>query len=579
MLNLSDWRDIQQRDDVLQPLLPSATPHEQWPPNYARIYAWRCNELEALRDDPERLALARVYYATRPAEFIMHWMDTYNPRKTSAKWVPFVFFKRQYEFVTFLHECANDGENALVEKCRDVGLTWLCCAYSVWRWLFVRNDAIGWGSRKQELVDRLGDLDSIFEKMRKLVDRLPDVWLPSAFDPRSHATFMKLINPENGSVISGEAGDNIGRGGRKSMFMKDESAHYERPERIEAALGDNTNVQVDISSVNGIGNVFHRRREAGIDWVPGRKIDAGMVRVFVFDWRDHPEKTQEWYDLRKARYEREGMAHIFAQEVDRNYSAAVSNAIIPYEWLVDCVDAHLRIPYLLRRPQDIPNTWAAGLDVADEGLDRNSLGVRQWIIWRRSLEWGERDPGMTARRAIEGVRGLGRVRIQYDAIGVGAGVKTEYNRLSTERDEHGRLFLNPSEIAFIPWNAGASVQWPYERLIPEDDNSVTNEAMFANLKAQAWWSMRTRVYKTCQAVRNGARYAEDELISFDSANPLLHQLLKELSQATKKSNGALKMIVNKAPDGTKSPNLADAGVMMYFPIPEETGPIIGHYGG
>jgi hypothetical protein len=60
------------------------------------------------------------------------------------------------------------------------------------------------------------------------------------------------------STATGEAGDNIGRGGRTLGYFKDESAHYEHRDLIEAALGDNTNVQIDISSVNGLGNVFHR---------------------------------------------------------------------------------------------------------------------------------------------------------------------------------------------------------------------------------------------------------------------------------------------------------------------------------
>lgn len=571
-LNLLNWRDNRHNAHCVA-WMPRALTHEQWPPNYQSVYAFRMSMLTTLTGDNVRLSQARAYYATRPAEFIMHWMDTYNPRKSGVKWMPFVLFKRQNEFITFLHECTQQSANALVEKCRDVGLTWLCCAYSVWRWIFTDNDAIGWGSRKQELVDRIGDLDSIFEKMRKLIERLPPIWQPVGFAPSKHATFMKLINPENGAVISGEAGDNIGRGGRKGCYFKDEAAHYERPERVEAALGDNTNVQIDISSVNGIGNVFHRRREAGIDWTPGRVIEGGFTRVFVFDWRDHPEKSQVWYDQRKARYDREGMTHIFAQEVDRNYSAAISNAIIPHEWLVECIDAHLRIPYLRRRLDQIPNTWRAGLDVADEGLDRNALATGQWIIWRTCHEWGERDPGMTARRAVEAVRGHPGIRVQYDAIGVGAGVKTEYNRLVDER------LLIPSQLAFVPWNAGASVQWPYARIIPDDENSLTNADFFGNLKAQAWWSLRTRVYKTFQAIKHNIVYQEDELISFDSKMPLLHQLLKELSQARRKSNGALKTIVDKAPDGTKSPNLADAGVMMFFPIEESSGPIVGNYGG
>lgn len=562
-------------DALVKPWKPHALSHDQWPPDYRAVYAWRIETLQRLRDDPELLADAKAYYS-RPAhtaEFIMHWMDTYNPRKTGSKWMPFVLFDRQNLFAQFVMSLLADKENGLVEKCRDVGATWEACAISVTLWLFTRDIAIGWGSRKQELVDKLGDPDSIFEKMRLLIKRLPDVFMPDGFKTREHATFMKLINPENGSTITGESGDNIGRGGRKTIYWKDESAHYERPEKIEAALGDNTDVQIDISSVNGLGNVFHRRREAGVDWQPGAPIPAGMVRVFVFDWRDHPEKTQEWYDQRKAKADREGMQHVFAQEVDRNYSAAVQNTIIPYEWLTACIDAHLKVPYLRVPP---PNVWMAGLDVADEGLDRNAQALRQWIILRSIEEWGERDPGATARRSIAMVRHIRGIKVQYDSIGVGSNVKSEYNRLMDGGE------LRPGEVIYVAWNAGGKVVNPYDRIIPDDDDSLTNRDFFANFKAQAWWSFRSRCYKTFMAVTQGAIYPADDLVSFDSeglgAN--LHPLLKELAQPVTKPSAGLKTMVDKAPSGTKSPNKADATIMAYFPAPDDAGyAIIGGYSG
>jgi hypothetical protein len=69
-----------------------------------------------------------------------------------------------------------------------------------------------------------------------------------------HKLYVHHTNPAFSA--GGEAGDNIGRGGRTLVYFKDESAHYEHPDLIEAALGDNTNVQIDISSVNGLGNVL-----------------------------------------------------------------------------------------------------------------------------------------------------------------------------------------------------------------------------------------------------------------------------------------------------------------------------------
>lgn len=554
----------------LEPKRPRVCTREQWPPDYASIYAWRMQTLAKLRADPALQAEAKAYYSTRPAQFIMDWCDTFNPRKQHGKWMPFVLFERQLDFIGFLEQLRHDAENGLVEKCRDIGATWLACAYSVWCMLFIPHDSTGWGSRKEELVDKLGDADSIFEKIRLLMRRIPDVFKPDDMKQ----SFMKFLNNENGASITGESGDNIGRGGRKSRYFKDESAHYERPELIEASLGDNTDVQIDISSVNGLGNVFHRRREAGVVWEPGATIEPGIVRVFIFDWRDHPEKTQEWYDRRKARAEREGMQHIFAQEVDRNYSAAVQNTIINAEWIEAAIDAHFHIPALQVPPSA---DWMAGLDLADQGGDLNALTLRQGVILRHAEAWGDRDPGVTTRKVIGGLREQGRrgIKVQYDCIGIGATVKSEWNRLI----ESGEV--EPDECYMVPWHAGASVVVPFGRVVPDDPESATNRDFFGNMKAQAWWSMRTRLYKTWRARTYGDVYEYDELISIDSSMPaaMLHTLRKELAQVTRKE-GSLKFVVDKQPSGTRSPNVADSAVQAFFPAPEGGGAAqVGSYGG
>lgn len=565
---------------IEEPWKPVALAHDQWPPNYPGVFAWRVRTLQQLRADPELLKSAKAYYKTHKAEFIMHWMDTYNPRKSGIKWVPFVFFTRQYEFIQFFQELDRDQEGGLVEKARDIGATWLACGYTVTCFLFDDDDATGWGSRKQDLVDNIGDPDSIFEKMRLLLRRLPDVFLPEGLDERKHLTFMKMINPENGATVTGESGDKIGRGGRKKRFLVDESAHVERAEKIESALGDNTNVQIHMSSVNGLGNLFHRRREAGMEWSPGCVIDPGYTRVFIFDWRHHPEKTQEWYDLRRAKYEREGLLHLFAQEVDRDYSAAIPDTIIPYEQLIACVDAHLKIPYLMRHPSLIPNTWMAGLDIADGGIDRNALALRQWIIVRKIEQWGARDPGATTRRAIAELKPYKGIQCQYDNIGMGTNVKSEYNRLIEDK------IISTSDLQMIGWNAGAAVVNPFERIIPDDEESLMNKDYFGNFKAQAWFSMARRVYKTWRVIMSligeGPMeiYNPEELISFDGNMPLLLQLLKELAQPARAKSTDLRTIIDKKPDGMKSPDAGDACVMAFFPVPDTGGhAIIGSYSG
>jgi hypothetical protein len=313
--------------------------------------------------------------------------------------------------------------------------------------------------------------------------------------------------------------------------------------------------------VNGLGNVFHRKREAGVDWVVGESVQRGKTNVFVMDWSDHPDKTQTWYDERYNKAMEEGLLHIFHQEVNRNYAASVEGVIIPAEWVRSAIDAHV----FLKWEESDKDPCYAGLDVADGGGDRNALAIREASILRSVVHWGERDTGVTTRKAISGVQSYARknrrVRFQYDSIGVGSGVKAETNRLKDEGDL-------PKHIGIVPWNAGAAVLDPDKRVIPDDGESVLNKDFYRNLKAQAWWQLRLRFERTHRAVTQGIRYDRDELISLPSTLPQLRALMKELSQATVSKDSRMKLIVDKLGEGQRSPNLADAVVMCYWPVGE-----------
>ena len=108
---------------------------------------------------------------------------------------------------------------------------------------------------------------------------------------------------------------------------------------------------------------------------------------------------------------------------------------------------------------------------------------------------------------------------------------------------------------------------------------MQNKDFFDNLKAQAWWSIRTRFYKTFKAVTEDVKYNPDELISIDSRITLLEQLKKELIQPTVGYSSRLKLLIEKKPNGMRSPNLADSGVMAFFPVTDSsTTTLTGSYG-
>jgi hypothetical protein len=378
-------------------------------PDYGPVWKHRLAVLKHLRDHPDDMAKVKVYYRTAPADWINDWMSTFDPRNVEVKrepTMPFLLWPRQREFIDWLYQRWLNRDDGVVEKTRDFGLSWLCVAFATWMWSFYPGSVSGFGSRKEDLVDHLGDPNALFWKLRTGVSLLPPDFRPVGFDMRVHAPYMRLINPENGAVILGEAGANIGRGGRCSIYFKDESAFYEQPQQIDNALSQTTNCSIDLSTPNGVGNPF---------W---QKAHAGKIPKFVCDWRDDPRKDQAWYDAQVAKKS----AVTVAQEINRDYNASISNSWIPAALFDDAAK---------RGPADVQVGGAplrVGLDVARFGDDKTVLTFRRGRLLIRQTAWKKTDLMSTAGRAKQEIdtfvkmRGVYLEQIAIDVIGIGAGV-------------------------------------------------------------------------------------------------------------------------------------------------------------
>ena len=165
--------------------------------------------------------------------------------------------------------------------------------------------------------------------------------------------------------------------------------------------------------------------------------------------------------------------------------------------------------------------------------------------------------------------------LQYDAAGgLGSHVKAQANMLKEAK-------AYPEGLVCVPWNAGGKVLHPAHRVNEDDQESPRNKDFYSNLKAQAWWEFRNRVYRTHQMVTGipmepggpliKIEHDVDTLFSLPSKLPLFQKIRKELLQPVMTTGAKLKLVVDKAPEGTKSPNLADGIVMVYWPMPAVTG--------
>lgn len=525
--------------------MPIPFPFDFRKPDYTAVFEWRMERLERIRKAPEMLPALRQFYRTNPAQFIIDWGMTTDPRNLDyglPATIPFLLFPRQEEWINWIMDRRASLEHGLTEKSREMGLSWTSIGLACSLCLFNKEMVIGFGSRKEEYVDSTGDPKALFWKARKFVELLP-VEFRGSWSDKKHAPYMRVEFPQTGAVIKGEAGDNIGRGDRTTLYFVDESAFLKRPLLIDAALSQTTRCRIDLSSVNGMNNPFARKRH------------SGNIPVFTFHWRSDPRKDDEWYRNECLKIDD---PIIVAQELDLNYSASTEGILIPSEWVQAAVDAHIKLGIQ-------PSGQRLGaMDIADEGKDKNGFSCRYGFLLQNVHEWSGIGSDIYASvvKSFGYCDDYGLDEFRFDEDGLGAGARGDARVINELRQAEGR-----GTITATPFRGSGSVFDPEDEAVPGDNGKAArlNKDFFANAKAQSWWHLRKLFRNTFRAL-NGMDYNPDEIISISSEIENIDRLLMELSQPTWSKNAVGKILVDKQPEGTKSPNLADAVMINYAPM-------------
>lgn len=518
--------------------MPIPFPFDFKNPDYVQVFEWRAERLRRLRSTPGAIDAMKLFYRDNPAQFIIDWGMTFDPRNVERKLpasIPFLLFPKQEEWIHWFMDRWQSQEPGITEKTRDMGMSWLTVGLADTVCLFNQGVVAGFGSRKEEYVDKIGSPKSLFWKARMFLSLLP-VEFRGGWDVNKHAPHMRILFPDTDSAITGESGDGIGRGDRTSFYIVDESAFLERPQLVDASLSATTNCRQDISTPNGMGNPFAQKRH------------GGKIKVFTFHWRDDPRKDEAWY----AKQVEELDAVTVAQEIDINYSASVEGVLIPSAWIQAAIGAHLKLgiePTGGRR---------GALDVADEGIDKNAFAGRHGIVLEYLESWSGKggDIYETVVKSFAICEEREYPGFDYDADGLGAGVRGDARVINEARKDAGK-----SHIADNPFRGSGAVFDPEGQMVKKR----LNKDFFKNAKAQAWWGLRIRFQNTYRAVIEGMEFDPDEIISISPDLPELAALTMELSQPTYTINEVGKVVVDKKPDGTKSPNLADAVMICYQP--------------
>jgi phage terminase large subunit len=485
-----------------------------------------------------------------------HWGWTYDPRLLGKKAAPddaervgayvrFHPWPKQVEFLRWLEGRAAEEEPGVCEKSRDQGATYLAMAFCLHRWLFQPGFKATCTSYEDEKVDNLDDPDSMFEKLRIMLRRLPEWMLPDGFNWHHHDLSMRLINPANGAIITGESGKTPGRAGRSTIYFVDEADFLAHPQLVEAALSGNTDCVIWMSTYNpggGPGSYFVRKRNSEA---------LRPEQVFVLDWRDDPRKDAAWAANKKANLVD---PLVWEFEYERNYQAATEGICIPAKW----VAAAQRV-YKLETNLKVGRRRIAGVDVG-AGKAFSVYIDRAGAVVGRAHKRADGDTTGTAFWALELARKRGAQVMNYDAVGVGAGVTSTFSNV-----EH------TAELVITPINTGLP---PSDRLWPDQRTSAE---IFVNIRAEAWWLARTAIQRTYEHVlfleglEGGVKHPLDELIALpndkDSA-----PLISQLSMPKWKHNDRGKIIIESKLSmknrGIPSPDFADAFVMTMIEPPD-----------
>lgn len=275
--------------------------------------------------------------------------------------------------------------------------------------------------------------------------------------------------------------------------------------------------------------------------------------IVVVNWRDNPWWNAEQEALRawdKANLPRAKYDWIW----EGAFNDSVEDAIIPAEWFDAAIDAHIKLGF---EPNGIK---VVAHDPSDKGPDNKGLCYRHGSV---ILDVQERD-GLDVNEGCDWALGYAIDKqvdtYIWDADGLGASLRRQ-----TLDAIKGKQMLH------VEFKGSKGVEHPgriYQQVDSHSNSKAKkNKETFKNRRAQYYWILRDRFYKTYQAIEKGVYHDPDELISLSSGMKGMAALRAEVCRIPIKPNNQgliqimSKMEMARLKPPIASPNMADSLMM------------------
>lgn len=271
------------------------------------------------------------------AYFTTVWCSIFEARHDEAglidggDWKPFIPFSFQVLFWDWMQsrmDTRGADRNGWASKSRDMGITNCGCVDILKRFLFDRPFVGKLVSRREDMVDQRGNLDSMFERIAAHLDPesdvcLPDFLLPNRWEFGSHRFDKIITRPDNRNMINGESSSpKSGRAGRSTLNWVDEGSFIQRLKQLLTAMYMTSPHTFVVSSESiEVSDEF------------GQSIDKIRVdlpaALIELDYYLHPFHDDKWKEETLASYILADNEDGFYREVLRQRERGLSEWIYP----------------------------------------------------------------------------------------------------------------------------------------------------------------------------------------------------------------------------------------------------------
>lgn len=273
---------------------------EDWFAWRDRVIVVRATVQMAMQSRPELRAAELELCSRDPAYWLTMYGTIDEPRAIDGEdyfkdFIPFAFQVHLLQW--FVRNCESATiSDGYVSKARGLGATWIMCAGAVWAWLFRPWRGI-LVSRKEDLVDKPLDLNSMFGKIDLLLDFIPRWMEPSGYDRKRDRLRMMIKHPKTRAQITGESTTGkAGRGARATYIIYDEAAFIPDFQEVYATGAGTTNHRFGVSSES-----FSEGYYWFDTWNAVAKVSPAAVQQL--DYFHNAYFSPEWYEAEFARWD------------------------------------------------------------------------------------------------------------------------------------------------------------------------------------------------------------------------------------------------------------------------------------